>query len=233
MKTLVLFDIDGTILSSSGAGRVAMERALTKTFGTPGDPSYHYDGKTDKQIIRESMHLAGFSDADIEARIDRTVHHYLEGLQTELANPTRQVSMFDGIAALIDAVHTRPNLVLGLLTGNVEPGARLKLSSVGLDFGIFRINAFGSDHETRSELPAFAHRRMRDTFGTDLAGRDIVIIGDTPADIQCGRALGARAIAVATGRYSVDELRAHQPHAVFETLSDTAAVLDAIESIHA
>jgi phosphoglycolate phosphatase len=230
VKTLVLFDIDGTILSSSGAGRVAMERALQETFGTPGDPSYHYDGKTDRQIVRESMRLAGVSDEEIDARIDTAIERYLAGLTSELANEARDVSMFEGVAALIDAVHAHDDMVLGLLTGNVEPGARLKLSSVGLDFDRFRVNAFGSDHETRSELPAVAHRRMRETFGVELAGRDVIVIGDTPADVQCGRALGARAIAVATGRYSVDALRAHEPYAVFETLRDTNAILEVIRA---
>jgi len=125
-------------------------------------------------------------------------------------------------------VHARDDTVLGLLTGNVEPGARLKLGAVGLDFDQFRINAFGSDHEIRGELPAIAHQRMQDAFGITLGGRDVVVIGDTPADISCGRELGARAIAVATGSYSVADLKAHDPYAVFSDLSDTDAVLAAI-----
>jgi len=228
VKTLVLFDIDGTILSSSGAGRAAMERALEQTFGVPGDPSYHYDGKTDKQIIRESMRLAGVADDVIEANIDLVIERYLEGLRGELADGKRSVAMYEGVAELIDAVDARDDMVLGLLTGNVEPGARLKLSTVGLDFDRFVVNAFGSDHETRGELPSVAHRRMRETFGVELAGRDVIVIGDTPADVQCGRALGARAIAVATGRYSVEALREHEPYAVFPTLRDTNAVLEVI-----
>jgi phosphoglycolate phosphatase-like HAD superfamily hydrolase len=176
------------------------------------------------------MRLAGISDADIDAQMETVIDRYIAGLQMELSDQRRQVKMYDGVAKLIDTVHERDDLVLGLLTGNIEPGARLKLSAVGLDFTHFRINAFGSDHETRSELPAVAHRRMRDTFGVELAGRDVIVIGDTPADVQCGRALGVRAIAVATGRYSVDDLRAYEPYAVFENLGDTAAVLDVIDA---
>ena len=228
MQHLVLFDIDGTILHSSGAGRAAMEHALAETFGTPGDPSLRYDGKTDRQLVRESMRAAGFSDCDIDARMDEAVALYVATLPARLCEPERGVAMFPGVAALIDAVHRRSDSVLGLLTGNVEAGARLKLASVGLDFDRFRINAFGSDSEVRGELPAIAHRRMRDAFGVVLEGRDVVVIGDTPADIACGRSLGARAIAVATGWYSVEDLRSHKPHAVFADLGDTDAVMAAI-----
>ena len=228
MRHLVLLDIDGTILHSSGAGRAAMEAALTATFGSPGDAAVRYDGKTDRQIVREAMRGAGFSDADIDARMDQAIGRYVAGLPEQLRDPARGVGLYPGVAALIDAVHAHPDTVLGLLTGNVEPGARLKLASVGLDFSMFRVNAFGSDSEIRSELPAIAHGRMLTAFGVALRGRDVVVIGDTPADIDCGRALGARAIAVATGSYSVEELAAHDPYAVFADLGDTAAVMATI-----
>lgn len=228
MQHLVLFDIDGTILHSGGAGRDAMEHALATIFGTPGDPGMRYDGKTDRQIVRESMRGAGVGDAEIDARMDDVVALYVASLPERLHDPKRGVGMYPGVAELIDAVHRRPDAVLGLLTGNVEPGARLKLSAVGLNFDDFQVNAFGSDSEVRGELPAFAHRRMEERFGVALPGRDVVVIGDTPADIACGRSLGARAIAVATGWYSVEDLKAHAPFAVFADLSDTDAVLEAI-----
>lgn len=228
MQHLVLFDIDGTILHSGGAGRDAMEQALAATFGTPGDPSMRYDGKTDKQIVRESMRAAGFSNGDIDSRMDETMALYVATLPSRLSDPELGVGLHPGVTALIAAVHQRSDSVLGLLTGNVERGARLKLASVGLDFDRFRVNAFGSDSEVRGELPAIAHGRMLDVFGVALPGRDVIIIGDTPADIHCGRSLGARAIAVATGWYSVDDLREHNPYAVFADLSDTGAVIAAI-----
>jgi phosphoglycolate phosphatase len=228
MQHLVLFDIDGTILHSGGAGRDAMEYALATVFGTAGDSSMRYDGKTDKQIVRESMRAAGISDTEIDAHMEQVVSLYVATLPSRLGDPERHVGLYPGVAELIAAVHARDDSVLGLLTGNVESGARLKLAAVGLDFEQFRINAFGSDNEVRGELPAIAHRRMQDVFGVTLGGRDVVVIGDTPADISCGRALGARAIAVATGSYSVDELKAHHPYAVFQDLSDTDAVMAAI-----
>jgi len=228
MQHLVLFDIDGTILHSGGAGRDAMEYALATVFGIAGDPAMRYDGKTDKQIVRESMRAAGFCDAEVDARMDEAIALYVASLPARLNAPDRHVGMYPGVVELVDAVRNRPDFAMGLLTGNVAAGARLKLAAVGLDFEQFRVNAFGSDHEVRGELPAIAHARMLAMFGVALQGRDVVVIGDTPADISCGRALGARAIAVATGWYSVDDLKAHDPYAVFADLSDTASVLEAI-----
>ncbi|MGI9091474.1 MAG: HAD family hydrolase [Gemmatimonadaceae bacterium] len=230
MIRLVLFDIDGTILRTGGAGREAMEHALTQVFGTAGGPNHRYDGKTDRQIVREVMRDEGLSDDEIERRMDEVLELYVVGLRRRLEESPRDVEIFPGVMPLIDAVDASPDSVLGLLTGNVERGAQLKLAAVGLAMERFRVNAFGSDDEVRGALPAIAHRRMCDVFGVELAGRDVVVIGDTPADIDCGRSLGARAIAVATGRYTVEQLREHEPFAVFQDLSDTAAVLAAIES---
>jgi phosphoglycolate phosphatase-like HAD superfamily hydrolase len=175
------------------------------------------------------MRGAGFDDETITARMPMLLRRYTDGLVARLAEPERHISMYPGVGALIDAVDAHPDMMLGLLTGNVDRGARLKLGAVGLDFDRFRVNAFGSDSEVRAQLPAIAHARMREVTGIDLAGSDVVVIGDTPADIACGRDLGARAIAVATGRYSVEELAAHAPYAVFEDLGDTDAVMAAIE----
>lgn len=230
MRRLVLFDIDGTILRIGGDGRDAMEHALTQVFGTSGGPGYRYGGKTDRQIVRELMRDEGFGDDEIERRMDDVLELYVDGLRERLRESRRDVEIFPGVMQLIDSVDESPDSVLGLLTGNVERGAQLKLASVGLAMDRFRVNAFGSDHEVRGELPAIAHRRMCDVFGVELDGRDVVVIGDTPADIECGRSLGARAIAVATGDYNVEQLKEHNPFAVFENLSDTAAVLAAIES---
>ncbi|MEO5587977.1 MAG: HAD hydrolase-like protein [Gemmatimonadaceae bacterium] len=225
---LVLFDIDGTILKSGGVGRVAMEAALTRVFGSAGGTTYHYDGKTDRQIVREVMRLEGRTDADIDSRMTELIDDYVTNLRSELAKGTRTVQIFPGIVELLDKLETEAGISIGLLTGNVEDGARAKLGAAGLDFARFRVNAFGSDHEHRPELPAVAQRRAREIFGGDVQGNRVIVIGDTPADITCGRAIGARAIGVATGRYSVDELSSHGAYAVFETLADTDAVMERI-----
>lgn len=226
---LVLFDIDGTLLWSDGAGRRAMEAALTATFGTAGAASYRYDGKTDRQIVRELMREAGFSDDEIDARMPAVIARYLEQLERQLAMPESRVRAMPGVMELLDAIAGVPHHIPGLLTGNVEPGAARKLAAASIDIGFFQVGAFGSDHERREELPAIARGRARE-LGHDLPGEALVIIGDTPSDVSCGRPLGARAIAVATGRYGTSDLAACGPAAVFEDLRDTAAVLSAIDA---
>ena len=228
MKQVVLFDIDGTLLLSDGSGRVSMETALRATFGTAGPSAYRYDGKTDKLIVRETMRLEGFTDDVIDARMSEVFVHYLSGLRAELAGGTRRAYTLPGIRAIVDAVEAADDLVLGLLTGNVVDGADAKLRAVDLAPERFRVGAFGSDHEERPALPTIARERASALLGYDLPGHRLVIIGDTPADVHCGRGVGARAIAVATGGYSVDELTAHDPAATFSDLTDTARVLEAI-----
>jgi len=225
---LVLFDIDGTLLNSAGMGRASMQRALGMIFGSPGNPSYRYDGKTDKQIVRDVMRMEGHSNEHIDARMDELIELYLEGLRAGAKSGKFNVRPLDGVPEILDALEVRDDVVLGLLTGNVEPGARIKLQAAGIDPNRFRVNAFGSDHENRPELPAIARRRAGEHLGLELAGDRLVVIGDTPADIECGRSLGARAIGVASGHYTVEQLRTHNPYAVFPSLGNTAEVLDAI-----
>ncbi len=227
---LILFDIDGTLLSTDGAGRQSLETVLTDVFGSAGDPDYRYDGKTDRQIIREQMRFAGFDDAAIDARLDDILASYLSQLGHLLERDPSMAQLYDGVLPLLDAVEASENVVMGLLTGNVRGGAEHKLRAVGIAFDRFRVNAFGCDHEHRPELPRVAQQRANQTLGIDLPGDRVVIIGDTPADVQCGRTIGARAIGVATGRYSVDELSAHAPHAVFTDLTDTDRVLEVLLS---
>jgi len=117
---------------------------------------------------------------------------------------------------------------VGLLTGNVAPGAALKLRSAGLDPARFRVGAYGSDSARRADLPAVAAQRAAALTSRRFAGADVVVIGDTPDDVACGRPIGARSVAVATGSYDVAALRAAGAAHVFATLADTAAVLDAI-----
>lgn len=225
---LVLFDIDGTILLSDGAGRRAIHRALTEFFGSTGPADYRFDGKTDRQIVRDLMRLEGHGDEHIDARMVPLLARYVECLDGELGMEGYSSRLLDGVEALLTALEARDDVILGLLTGNVEPGARAKLRAVGLDPDRFTVGAFGSDHEHRPELPAIAQQRARDELGIDVPGADIVVIGDTPADIECARGVAARAIGVATGRYEVDELHGHGATAVFQDLTDTEAVVRAI-----
>jgi phosphoglycolate phosphatase-like HAD superfamily hydrolase len=225
---LVLFDIDGTILWSDGAGRRAMTAALTNVFGGAGPTDYHYDGKTDPQIVRDLMRASGHTDETIDERIAPLMEHYLGGLERELAGGTR-AHVFDGVRELLDGLEARSDIVVGLLTGNLRAGAAIKLQAAGIGIDRFRVCAFGSDHHARGELPALAQRRAKEDLGLDIPGDHIFVIGDTPADIECGQAIGARAIAVATGRYTPEELARHHPYALFSSLADTQAVMRVID----
>jgi phosphoglycolate phosphatase-like HAD superfamily hydrolase len=225
---LVLFDIDGTLLNSAGLGRTSMRKALGSIFGSPGNPAYRYDGKTDKQIVRDVMRLEGHSDEHIDSQMERLIEIYLEGLREGAKSGMFNVRPLDGVVELLDALEPRKDVVLGLLTGNVEAGARTKLIAAGINPDRFLVNAFGSDHEHRPELPAIAQKRASEKLGLNIPGDRIVVIGDTPADIACGRALGAKAIGVASGHYTVEQLREHDPYAVFPSLKDTAGLLESI-----
>lgn len=228
--TVVLFDIDGTILLTDGAGRRAIHDALLEVFGTTGPSDVWFDGKTDPQIVRELMRRSGHADEHIDDRMTRLLERYVERLRIELRNPAHPPRLLPGVMPLLDELEHRENVTLGLLTGNVIDGARAKLEAVGIAPSRFRVGAFGSDHELRPELPAIAQRRARDLIAAEIAGDRVVVIGDTPADVTCGRGIGARAIGVGTGRYKVDELASHGAAAVFEDLSDTSAVVRAILS---
>jgi phosphoglycolate phosphatase-like HAD superfamily hydrolase len=128
-----------------------------------------------------------------------------------------------GVCALLSALEREADVIVGLVTGNIERGAALKMSSAGLSG--FRLGAFGSDCERREGLPPIAVERARTLFGITFRGQDILVIGDTPADVRCGQALGVHAVAVATGSHPADQLMAAGAHTVFQDLSDTEQVL--------
>lgn len=228
MKRLVLFDIDGTLVSTHGAGSRAVRRALLEVYGETGPiDSYDFHGRTDPQIVRELLRLAGLDDDAIDNRLEGLWDIYLEGLEHELGKPHANTHPLPGVVPLLDALHQTRDDLVALLTGNIEPGARLKLSAVGL-WDRFDFGAYGSDHERRDRLPAVAQRRARERTGLEFHGPDIVIIGDTPFDVTCGQALGVWTVAVATGRHTPEELEEAGADAVFEDLSDTDAVVEAI-----
>lgn len=225
---LVLFDIDGTILLTSGAGKRAVHRALAEVFGSTGRAEHRFDGKTDPQIVRELMRMEGHGDDHIDERMSRMLDRYVDYLHEELDHPSTAVRLMPGVAELLDALEARADVMLGLVTGNLGAGAAAKLRAGGLRPERFRVGAYGSDHELRNELPAVAQRRARDDLGIEIVGKDVIVIGDTPADVDCGRAIGARTIGVATGYFSTDQLLAHGADVAFEDLADTAAVLRSI-----
>jgi phosphoglycolate phosphatase-like HAD superfamily hydrolase len=224
---LVLFDIDGTLLSASGAGRRAIQRALVDVYGTAGPiDAYDFHGKTDLQIVRDLLLADGLSHADVAGRQEAFFAYYLGCLEQEIGDG-RLVRLFPGVAELVETLAATEACVIGLLTGNVEGGARIKLRSTGL-WPRFRLGAYGSDDPDRTRLPAVAAERARALVGRMFRGADVVVIGDTPLDVGCGRVFGARCIAVATGRHTVDDLTACSADHVFRDFSDTAQVVTAI-----
>jgi phosphoglycolate phosphatase-like HAD superfamily hydrolase len=231
---LILFDIDGTLLWTDGAGRRAIQRALLEEMGTAGPiERYRFDGKTDPQIVRELLTLAGHPEAEVEERISAVCRRYVGLLAAELAQPAQTTRLLPGVPELLGALEpyeAAERALVGLLTGNLEGGAALKLRAAGLDPARFAVGAFGSDSPRRPDLPAIAAERAarRTGGGRGFGGADIVIVGDTPDDVACGRPIGARAVAVATGSYDVAQLRATGAAHVFAHLEDTAAVLDAV-----
>jgi phosphoglycolate phosphatase len=228
-RKLVLFDIDGTILLTAGAGRRAIVAAIGEEVGrTSSFERVRFDGKTDPQIVSELLEAAGDRGPHTEERVGGLCRRYVDLLAQELGESSDGTTLMPGVEALLDRLESQDRVVLGLLTGNVAEGATLKLRAAGLNPARFRVGAYGSDAADRTRLPPIAAERARRYFGRVPYGAEVVIIGDTPSDISCGRCIDARAVGVATGAYSVVDLEACGPHAVFADLSDTERVLDAI-----
>jgi phosphoglycolate phosphatase len=223
---LVLFDIDGTLVSDHGASRGAFKDALHEVYGYDRDLSvYDFSGRTDPQLAYMVLRDAGFSDDTIAASLERLWQVYLAGLARN-AVPGR-VKALAGIPEVVATLAEHPGITLALLTGNIEPGARLKLAGPALN-DYFPFGAFGSDSSDRELLPPIAVRRAAELYGHAIAGQDIVIIGDSIYDVRCGVPYGATTIAVASGKTSADRLRAENPTHFFESAEDREGLVAAI-----
>lgn len=230
-RKLVLFDIDGTLLASGGAGRRAILAAMHDLLPAGrGYDAVRFDGKTDPQIVTELLEVGGDPLPGDPERVARVLERYVTFLAPELERLAGAARLMPGIRELLDLLGAETGVVVGLVTGNVEAGAHLKLRAAGLEPDRFPVGAFGSDSAHRPDLPPLAARRAAPRFGREPRGHDVVIIGDTPADVTCGAGIGARAIAVATGSYTVDELESHRPYRTFADLADTESALEAILS---
>ncbi len=220
-KRLLLFDIDGTLVNTGGAGVVSLRKMVERHFGAADDlRDIEVAGKTDRAIIRDI--LRKYNTEPTEKNITPFSEVYIEGLQHEL--PRCQGRVLPGIAELLERLHAHPETVLALLTGNLREGARLKLEHYGL-WHFFEFGAFADDHHDRNELGAFAHRRARERHGHDFDAADVDVVGDTGHDIACGKAFGARTIAVATGSWSRERLEVCAPDFLFEDLADVDHVI--------
>ena len=225
-KRLVLFDIDGTLLSAGPPARTAFRTALEDVFGTCGDADgYAYEGRLDPLIVADLMRAAGVPDETIALRLGDALSLYLDRLEAGLRE--RAPVLKPGVPQLLDALEKVPGLVPALLTGNVERGARVKLSAAGL-WHRFAFGVWGDEASCREELGPIALGRAGPATGFTFTGSECVVVGDSRYDVACGLAFGARAIAVATGRTAVPALEAAGAHVVLADLSDTDRALEAI-----
>lgn len=218
---LLLFDIDGTLLLTHGVGRMAVEESLRRVLGEtiPSD-GISFSGKTDPQIFREILAHHGLSDAAGNGRFEALLEVYSETMHRLIRE--RGVEVLPGVHELLGRLRERPDVRLGLLTGNLEPMAYLKLNAGGLA-SHFSFGAFGSDSEDRNQLPAIALERAREATGRTFSGKDVVVIGDTERDIACSRVVGAVAVAVCTGRFRRNDLAPHKPDVLLDDLADGAS----------
>lgn len=223
MRRLLLFDIDGTLVSG-GPAKEAFRIALMEAFGTVGPIEVHeFSGKTDPQIARELLELAGLDSREIEAGFPELFRRYLEELEARL--PAEPMTILPGVPELVETLARQADLALGLLTGNIAGGARLKLGSAGLHEH-FATGAYGSDSEERNDLPAVALDRARSRWGVRFPADEVLVIGDTPRDVECGLAHGVRTVGVATGNFDADTLERAGAHHVVPDFSDRDAVLE-------
>ena len=221
MARIVLFDIDGTLVRTGGAGTRAMNRTFDELFGCArAFDDIPMAGRTDRRILEDAAARAGL--ALDERLVQRFRTRYVECLQEALPEPGYQKSVMPGVRPLLDALRVRANVFVALLTGNSEHGARIKLEHFDL-WRYFRCGAFGDDVRDRNDLFAVAMKRVSACGVPEVGPQDVIVVGDTAFDVACAAAAGARSVAVATGPSDVDSLRKSGADVVMEDLSDTAA----------
>jgi phosphoglycolate phosphatase-like HAD superfamily hydrolase len=232
---VLLWDIDGTLVRSrrTGAFKEYTIPVLESVFGTAGRlRELSVSGMTDLQIVAESLRDEGFTPHEIRARLRELSALYLAALERAAGNGDAPplFEVLPGVREVLSAAAAHPRYLSALLTGNIEPAARLKMRLVGLSDFFTLPGAFGDDSHDRRDLPALAHARINRHLGLSLLPSQFIVIGDTPNDIACARHFGARAVGVGTGRAnSVETLRPHSPDALLPDLSDTGAVINALD----
>ena len=221
--TIVLFDIDGTLIRTGGAGGRAMNRAFEDLFGIPRAlDGIQVAGRTDKGILGDAASRAG---VDLSGgNFDRFCNRYFARLREALPEPGPRKGILPGVQPLLEAIATRQDVFPALLTGNCEEGARIKLEHFDL-WKFFRCGAYGDAVTSRNDLFSVAIERALACGAPPVDSRDVVVVGDTVLDVACAKAAGARSVGVATGPAAVDTLHAAGADVAVEDLSDTAAFL--------
>jgi phosphoglycolate phosphatase len=223
--SLILWDIDGTLVHMDRAGERALLLAINELYER--DLGLHLPvdlrGRTDTSIIHDLLSFLGIDCSPEEEK--RLQVAYLSHMPRTM--PAGKARVLAGIKQALDAIHAHPEIHQALLTGNLREGAKLKLSFLGL-WDYFEFGAFADDSHIRDNLGPFALDRAKKTLGITFPPERVWIIGDTPHDIACGKAIGAKTIAVATGAFTVEQLAALHPTHTFADLSDTQALLDLV-----
>ncbi len=218
---LFLFDIDGTLITSGGAGERALHIAVEELYGSTSElASIEIAGRTDRFITESLFRLLGLEPTPdrVTGFLDRYLHHLA------LQLPQREGRLMPGIVPLLNELRNNQTISLGLLTGNLERGAQLKLQHYGL-WHYFEFGAYADDSANRNELGPVACLRARERHGVEFLPEQVYIIGDTEHDIACGRIIGARTVAVATGNATCEDLARHQPDYLYPDLGNLAQVL--------
>lgn len=231
MDKLILWDIDGTLIHGGGVSGQALRLAMERVYGPLAATDWiAYAGKTDQQIIFETF--TDRQQQDLLGALPHFTELYLAELEASRDEMRRRGRVLDGVVAALEHLAAR-EVVQTVLTGNFKPSASLKLEVFDLArYFDLEAGAYGSDHHLRDNLVPIAVARAEQRYGRRFAGHEVVVIGDTPRDIACGRAGGARTIAVASGSYGPDELRASGPDAVLTSLANTETLLAAIFDEH-
>ncbi len=222
MSKLILFDIDGTLISSGGAGTRALNKSFNEIFSIPnGFKGVRMAGKTDIEIMKEGMRRHRIDPEEV--LVKRMVEGYIYHLGKEINNNGRHLK--PGIKEIISKLKNVDGFYLGLLTGNLEEGARIKLGPFGIN-PYFSFGAFGSDDEDRNSLLPIAIKKFFDIYKISLKPEETVVIGDTPRDVACSKPFGAFSVVVATGPYSFEELQNSGADLVLKDLRDQKGLLD-------
>ncbi len=216
--TIYLFDVDGTLMTFHGAGRVAYRRALRDLVGRADDLlDFSFAGLTDKGLVRKALQRADTPVDDV--LIEELLQRYADYLPEAIKGS--DFKTHPGVHDLLDRLHQLDDVAIGLGTGNIEQGARLKLSYATPELNdYFSFGGFGSDAEQRDELLAAGARRGADALGLAVESCRVIVIGDTPLDVRAGRAIGARVVGVTSGGASHRELSDADPDHLFEHLAD-------------
>lgn len=227
---LLLFDIDGTLLRTNGAGRESTRRALLETYGSEGDlSSFHFGGRTDWQIVLDILARSGLDEAGIVARLpdyQASIDRHLRDIIADFP-----VEACPSAVDIVRTLHARPDVALGLVTGNIDTTAHVKLRAAGFDPAWFPVGAFGHEARLRAALPPLAMERAAAHYSAVFPPERVIVIGDTPADVECARAVGAFAVAVDTGFEERSSLEAAQPDVLLDDLSGFLAAFEVLAAL--